>query len=67
MKHSDDREKICNAKRKIIMEMIDASIKLSQKLGKHPLTKGCNCIACVRERKKILNLKNMDQEWEFCL
>jgi len=49
------------------MEMIDASIELSQKLGKHPVTKGCNCIACVSERKKILNLKNTDQEWEFCL
>lgn len=67
MKHSDDTKKIYKSERNMIIEMIDASIELSEKLGKHPLTNGCNCIVCVNKRKSLLNLKNSDQEWEFYL
>ena len=66
MKHYDDK-KNCESERNMIFEMIDASIELSEKLGKHPLTTGCNCIVCVNKRKELLNLKNSDREWEFYL
>jgi len=45
---------ICQNKRKLIIDMIDSSIELAQKLGKHPLTKGCNCISCINKRKRII-------------
>lgn len=38
----------------MIIEMIEASMDLSGKLGKHPLTNGCPCIACVIQRKRII-------------
>ena len=62
-----DKKKISESERNTILEMIDASIELSVRLGKHPLTNGCNCIACVNKRKEILNLKNSDREWTFRL
>jgi len=40
--------------KKIIFEMIDASWELAQRLGKHPVKTGCNCISCVNKRKRIL-------------
>lgn len=42
---------------RIIFEMIDASIDLSVRKGKHPLEPGCNCIACVNRRKDMLRPK----------
>jgi len=38
----------------MVIEMIEASMDLSGKLGKHPLTNGCPCIACVIQRKRII-------------
>jgi len=38
----------------LIVEMIEASMALSLKKGSHPLTPGCNCIACINQRKRIL-------------
>jgi len=49
--------------RKMIFEMIEASWELAERLGKHPLTKGCNCISCVDKRKRVLGERN--REWEF--
>jgi hypothetical protein len=51
----------------MIAEMIDASIELAEKLGKHPLRPGCNCIVCINKRKELLNLKNSDRKWKFHL
>ncbi len=53
-----------NAQR-LIFEMIEASIELSIKKGKHSLTKGCNCIACVNKRKELLRGK--EPEWKYTL
>lgn len=50
---------------RMIKEMIDASIELSVKKGPHPLTKGCNCIACVNKRKAIMF--KQDKEWKYTL
>lgn len=60
-------EKNCESERNRIIEMIDASMKLAEKSGKHLLRPGCNCIVCVNKRKELLNLKNSDRKWEFCL
>jgi len=49
--------------RRMIFEMIEASWELAERLGKHPLTKGCNCISCVDKRKRVLGERN--KEWEF--
>ncbi|MCG2755726.1 MAG: hypothetical protein L6247_09225 [Desulfobacteraceae bacterium] len=51
--------------RKQIMEMIDASWELAQRLGVHPLKAGCNCISCVNKRKRIL--KKYEMKWKFNL
>ncbi|MCP4103272.1 MAG: hypothetical protein GY750_17900, partial [Lentisphaerae bacterium] len=66
-RYPDDTETVCKSEREKITEMIDAAMELSEQLGTHSLTAGCNCIACVNKRKELLNLKNSDQEWEFCL
>ncbi len=49
--------------RKMILEMIAASWELAERLGKHPLTRGCNCISCVNKRKRVLGERN--GEWKF--
>ena len=49
--------------RKMILEMINASWELAERLGKHPLKSGCNCIACVNRRKRMLDERNV--EWKF--
>jgi len=49
----------------LIGEMIEASIKLSINKGKHPLTKGCNCIVCLNIRKDLLRGK--EPEWKYTL
>ena len=49
--------------RRMILEMINASWDLAEQLGKHPVTAGCNCIACVNGRKRLIN-KRADS-WEF--
>ena len=54
-----------NEKRKMIIEMINASWDLAERLGKHPLKKGCNRITCVNKRKRILDKQK--GEWKFVL
>ncbi|MBC2716717.1 MAG: hypothetical protein HF978_15545 [Desulfobacteraceae bacterium] len=39
---------------KQIVEMIEDAIILSEKLGKHPLSSGCSCMACVTQKKRML-------------
>jgi len=51
--------------RRIIMEMIDAAMELAQKKGPHPLTSGCNCMACVGKRKQLL--KGEARPWKHIL
>jgi len=51
--------------RKMILEMIEASWELAERLGEHPLRTGCNCISCVNRRKRILEKR--EREWEFRL
>ena len=41
-------------RRRLIMEMINESIRLSVEKGPHPMIPGCNCIACINSRKRIL-------------
>ena len=53
------------AQRRMVVEMIDASFMLADKLGSHPLTKGCNCIHCIHKRKRIL--KTAKTDWKFKL
>ncbi len=49
----------------MIVEMINASWELAERIGKHPLKSGCNCISCVNKRKHLL--KRPEQEWKFSL
>jgi hypothetical protein len=49
----------------MVVEMINAGFRLAEKLGRHPFTKGCNCIHCVNKRKRILNTPKTD--WKFKL
>lgn len=51
--------------RKMILEMINASWELAERLGEHPLKSGCNCITCVNRRKQILEQR--ESEWKFKL
>jgi hypothetical protein len=51
--------------RRIIMEMIEAAMELAEKKGPHPLTPGCNCIACVGKRKRLL--KGETRPWKYIL
>jgi len=50
---------------RMIAEMIDASFRLSETLGRHPLSKGCNCIHCVNKRKRLL--KAPVKDWKYKL
>jgi hypothetical protein len=49
--------------RRMILEMINASWELAEQLGNHPLKNGCNCIACVNKRKRIID--EQKGEWKF--
>ncbi len=59
------KEQIIDENRMIIFEMISSSIELSETLGKHPLTKGCNCVSCINKRKRII--KTLKNNWRFSL
>ena len=49
--------------RRMILEMIHASWELARRLGSHQLKNGCNCIACVNKRKRIID--EQGGEWKF--
>ncbi len=63
MKSHEDILKTKKSERMIIFEMIDASFELSRKKGPHPLEKGCNCIACVNKRKRLL--EKPARNWKY--
>ena len=65
MKISLKKNRSGDAQRRMIIETIDAALNLSEKLGRHPLTKGCNCMACVHGRKRMLAITGKD--WKFKL
>ena len=50
---NDAGERIKEEKR-LVVEMIDASWELAEKRGPHSLEKGCNCIACINKRKRLI-------------
>ena len=49
--------------RKMILDMIDKSMELAERLGKHALKSGCNCIDCVNRRKRLID--DRKAEWKF--
>jgi len=64
----NDRENMQESRKveqSMIVEMINASWELGERIGKHPLKRGCNCISCVNKRKRLL--KRPEQEWKFSL
>jgi hypothetical protein len=65
MKNPLGKNHSLDAKRRMIIETIDAAIELSEKLGRHPLTKGCNCMSCIYQRKRLMEIK--EKEWKFKL
>ena len=65
MKKRVKKDNSYTVQHRVIVEMIDASITLAEKLGRHPLTKGCNCIDCIHKRKRILQPSKMN--WKFKL
>lgn len=48
-----------------IFKMMEASCELAIQKGRHELEKGCNCIACVNKRKRILY--HSTENWKFRL
>ena len=48
-----------------IFEMIEASLELAKKKGKHPLERGCCCIACVNRRKRLI--EGDEKGWKFTI
>lgn len=42
------------AERKMIYEMIEASMELAKTKGEHPTRMGCSCIACANRRKDAI-------------
>jgi hypothetical protein len=64
LKYEKGQEAI-KEERKMILEMIDASWELAGRLGEHKLKPGCNCIACVNKRKRILDKGKL--KWKFML
>jgi len=65
MKNQVNKNFLHKMQRIMIIEMIDAGFMLAEKLGKHPMTKGCKCINCVNKRKRIL--RPFEMNWEFKL
>ena len=64
MYHTSEKERR-NADWALIVEMIEEGMALALEKGIHPLTPGCNCIACVNKRKRILN--GSPQLWRYRL
>ncbi len=65
MKNQVNKSFSHTAQRRMVIEMINDSFRMTEMLGRHPFTKGCNCIACVNKRKRILKTPKMD--WKFKL
>jgi hypothetical protein len=65
MNKHKNMEQSRKAEQSMIVEMIDASWELAERIGKHALKSGCSCISCVNKRKRLL--KRLEQEWKFSL
>ena len=63
--HAAEYDKQLVAQRRMIYEMVEASMMLSREKGRHDLEKGCGCIHCVNQRKQIVN--GPVKEWKFTL
>lgn len=53
------------SQRRLIIEMIEASMQLAMEKGPHPMTPGCSCIACVNKRKR--KLSGPPEPWRYRL
>ena len=60
---SEDKRR--TAQRRMIFEMIEASMALSLEKGPHHLKKGCSCIVCINKRKQ--NLNGPSKVWKYKL
>ncbi len=60
----EKRERLLN-ERRMIYEMIEASMELSVKKGEHPLERGCGCVVCVNKRKALMD--NGPKRWKYRL
>jgi len=60
-----DKNPHVHARRQLIVEMIEASMKLAADKGEHPLTPGGSCIACATKRKRIL--QGPPKPWRYRL
>ncbi len=65
MTNGDEKKERLLNERRMIYEMINASMELAEKKGDHPLERGCNCIACVNKRKALLD--NGPKKWKYRL
>lgn len=65
MKNQVNKNYSCTTQRRMIVEMINVGFRLAEKLGPHPLTKGCNCIDCIHKRKRMV--EPSEKEWKFKL
>lgn len=65
MNKNKNLEQSLREERRMILEMIDASWEQAERLGKHPLKNGCNCISCVNKRKRVL--EEREGVWKFNL
>ncbi len=65
MKPEDEGDATRKEELRMIVEMIDASMALAWKKGKHPLTEGCACIVCAERRKRMI--RGPDPEWNYHL
>lgn len=65
MTHDAVKRQIIMAERRRVYEMIDASMELAAKKGRHPLENGCSCITCVNKRKRLM--EKPVKEWKFRL
>jgi len=54
MKKQVKKNRSYTAQRRMVVEIINSSFTLAEKIGMHPLIKGCNCIDCIHKRKRIL-------------
>ena len=53
------------SQRRLIIEMIEASMQLAMEKGPHSLTPGCSCIACINKRKR--KLYGPPKPWRYYL
>jgi len=65
VKKNEKMEQLLKEEQRMILEMIDASWEQAERLGKHELKNGCNCISCVNKRKRILEKR--EAVWKFNL